>query len=58
MSYVTILYRMDTSLAIWITQKSSLEGKKNIKQEKNPKTIALLQITMFVPKFTESKASP
>lgn len=32
--------------------------KKNIKQEKNPKTIALLQITMFVPKFTKSKASP
>lgn len=57
MSYVTILYRMDTSLAIWITQKSSWE-EKNIKQEKNPETIALLQITMSVPKFTESKASP
>lgn len=29
MSYVTIPYGMDTSLAIWITQKSSLEGKKH-----------------------------
>lgn len=58
MSYVTVFYRMDTSVAIWSTQKKQIKRKKTINLNRKKPSIALLQITMFVPKFTESKASP